>query len=85
MARNGKRLRKGPSPRQAIVNNTDGFTHAIEYFLSATAMIWRKLPVAKEKVISFFRSFALLPRDSRTTRPTRVSICSTPSAARVVR
>ncbi len=83
-ARSGKRLRKGPLPRHAIVRSTDGLTHAMEYLPSATAMISRKLPVAKEIAISFFPSLGRVPSDNLTTRPTRVSVCSTPSAARSV-
>ena len=80
IAVSGSRLRKGPLPRHAMVSNTEGLTHAIEYLPLATAMISRKLPVAKE----IGMSLALAPSDNLTTRPTRVSVCRTPSAARLV-
>src|SRR4030095_11315505 len=78
--RKGRRLRNGPLPRYAMVSSTEGLTQASENLPSATALISRKLPVAKESE-SPFRSFDLAVSESLNALPSRESVWRTPSAA----
>ena len=84
MVLSGNGFLNGPLPRHAMVKSTEGLTHAREYFPSATAMISRKLPVVNDRETSFLGSPALLRSDKRRRRPSRVSVCRTLSAARLV-
>src|SRR5918995_1572477 len=63
-----------------MVNNTEGLTQAREHLPSATALISRKPPVAKESETPL-RSFALAVSESLSALPRRESVCRTPSAA----
>src|SRR5919108_3230624 len=63
-----------------MVNNTEGLTQARENLPSASALISRKPPVAKDSEIPF-RSFDLAVSESLSALPRRASVCRTPSAA----
>ncbi len=84
MVLSGNGFLNGPLPRQAMVKSTEGLTHASEYFPSATAMISRKLPVVKDRDTSFLGSPLCCGAISAGARPSRVSVCRTLSAARLV-
>src|SRR5262247_2798533 len=63
-----------------MVNSTEGLTQARENLPAATALISRKLPVAKESE-SPFRSFGLAVSESLSAFPKHESVWRTPSAA----
>jgi hypothetical protein len=56
-----------------MVSSTEGLTQARENLPSATALISRKLPVAKESE-SPFRSFDLAVSESLSALPKRASV-----------
>src|SRR5262245_35059378 len=63
-----------------MVSSTEGLTQARENLPAATALISRKLPVAKESE-SPFRSFGLAVSESLSAFPKHESVWRTPSAA----